>query len=236
MRSFAAATFALIAVSAPAAAAEKKSAVEVLKPFNQLVGKWNASGVPEGTPEERQKGHWAETLDWGWQFKGDDAWLVVSFDKGKYFVKGELRHEPKDDTFSLKLETTDKKTITFKGPFKDRELRLERTDEATKEIQRLVISLLHSNRIVYRYETKAADKTFFTKVYRVGAGKDGEPFVSVGFNEKECVVSGGLGTSAVSYMGKTYYVCCSGCRDAFNENPKKYADAFEKRRAEFNKK
>jgi YHS domain-containing protein len=23
----------------------------------------------------------------------------------------------------------------------------------------------------------------------------------------------------VSYMGVTYYVCCSGCRDAFNENP-----------------
>jgi YHS domain-containing protein len=29
-------------------------------------------------------------------------------------------------------------------------------------------------------------------------------------------------------MGKTYYVCCSGCRDEFNANPQKYIDAAEK--------
>ena len=23
----------------------------------------------------------------------------------------------------------------------------------------------------------------------------------------------------VTYQGKTYYVCCSGCRDLFNDNP-----------------
>jgi len=27
----------------------------------------------------------------------------------------------------------------------------------------------------------------------------------------------------VSYQGKTFPVCCSGCRDEFNENPEKYA-------------
>jgi YHS domain-containing protein len=41
-------------------------------------------------------------------------------------------------------------------------------------------------------------------------------------------VTGGLGTSTVSFGGKTYYVCCSGCRDEFNANPKKYVDEFEK--------
>jgi YHS domain-containing protein len=221
----------LVALASPSIEAEKDPApIEALKPFNVLIGKWNASGVPEGTLEEKQKGHWTETLQWAWQFKGNDVWIVVSFDTGKYFARGELRHE-KDDNYQLKLETTDKKTLTFQGPLKNKELRLERIDDTTKETQRLVFSLLHSNRIVYRYETKAADKTFFTKVYRVGAGKDGEPFVSVGFNEKECVVSGGQGTSTVSYMGKTYYVCCSGCRDAFNDDPAKYVAAFEKKRA-----
>jgi YHS domain-containing protein len=221
--------------SSPSAEAEKAAALEALKPFNMLIGKWNASGVPEGTADEKQKGHWQETVEWIWQIKGDDAWIVVVFDKGKYFSKGTLRPD-KDNAFSLKLETTDKKSLTFAGTLKDKELRLERTDDATKETQRLVFSLFHSNRIVYRFETKAADKTFFTKVYRVSAGKDGEPFVNLGFNEKECVVSGGQGNRIVSYMGKTYYVCCSGCRDAFEENPAKYVAAFEKRRAEFNKK
>ena len=31
----------------------------------------------------------------------------------------------------------------------------------------------------------------------------------------------------MTYMGKTYYVCCSGCKDAFNEDPAKYVKEFE---------
>jgi len=34
----------------------------------------------------------------------------------------------------------------------------------------------------------------------------------------------------VSYQGKTYFVCCSGCRDAFNENPEKFVKAAEKKK------
>jgi hypothetical protein len=45
----------------------------------------------------------------------------------------------------------------------------------------------------------------------------------------ECVVSGGLGTSKVSYMGKDYFVCCSGCRDEFRANPEKYVKEWERK-------
>ena len=31
----------------------------------------------------------------------------------------------------------------------------------------------------------------------------------------------------VAYQGKTYYVCCSGCRDAFRDDPEKYIKEFE---------
>jgi YHS domain-containing protein len=31
-------------------------------------------------------------------------------------------------------------------------------------------------------------------------------------------------------MGVTYYVCCSGCRDAFNENPAKIIADFNKKK------
>jgi YHS domain-containing protein len=34
----------------------------------------------------------------------------------------------------------------------------------------------------------------------------------------------------VSYMGQTYYVCCSGCRDAFNENPAKIIAEYKARK------
>ena len=38
------------------------------------------------------------------------------------------------------------------------------------------------------------------------------------------------GTIAVSYNGKTYYVCCSGCRDEFKASPEKYVKEYEEKK------
>ena len=219
-----------VAFAANAEPAPARAPREALQPFNVLVGSWHATGIPEGTREEKQKGSWGENLEWGWQFKGADAWLAVKFEKSKHFTKGELRYLPKEDRYQFRLETTGKETLTFAGKLADKRLTLERTDEAKKEVQRLVVSLLHHNRFLYRYEVKPVGRSYFTKVYQVGATKDGESFASVGSPERECIVSGGQGTMAVTYQGKTYYVCCSGCRDEFKENPEKYVREFEAKR------
>src|SRR5262245_20517193 len=70
----------------------KRTPREALSAFHELIGPWRATGVPEGTKAEKQKGFWVENLGWEWRFKGDDAWLRLTIDKGKYFVKGELRY------------------------------------------------------------------------------------------------------------------------------------------------
>jgi hypothetical protein len=48
----------------------------------------------------------------------------------------------------------------------------------------------------------------------------------------KCIVSGGLGTIQVSYMGKSYYVCCSGCAAAFQEDPERWIAKKAKQDAE----
>jgi len=57
--------------------------------------------------------------------------------------------------------------------------------------------------------------------------------VSLGKVDKknECIVSGGQGTITISYKGETYYVCCSGCADAFKENPEKYINEYKAKKA-----
>ena len=197
--------------------------------------------MPEGTKEERVAGAWEETDAWEWKFKEQDAWLTVAFAKGKYFTKGELRYTPdkdaKDQRFTLTLTGTDKSTATFVGGLtdKDKVLTLTRTDGPAGEEQRLVFSLLHNNRHLYRFETRPANTTVaFTKKYQVGATKEGVAFADVP-KGPECIVSGGLGTMKVTYKGKDYYVCCSGCRDEFKADPEKYikeaeAKAKEKKR------
>ncbi|HEX8204174.1 MAG TPA: tetratricopeptide repeat protein, partial [Isosphaeraceae bacterium] len=37
-----------------------------------------------------------------------------------------------------------------------------------------------------------------------------------------CIVTGGAATLSISFEGKSYPLCCTGCRDEFQENPAKY--------------
>jgi hypothetical protein len=203
---------------------------EALKPFNILVGSWKGAGAPEGTADERQKGHWQETVTWEWQFKGEDAWLSVKFDKGKHFVSGELRPVHDKDQFQLTLVTVDKEKRTYTGTLKGKQLALEREVPDTKLVEVLTFSLLHDNRITYQMATRPSTGTLVAKKYLVGLTKEGIPFVEVGPNERECIVSGGTGTIPVTYEGKTYYVCCTGCRDEFKANPAKYVKEWEAKR------
>ena len=65
-------------------------------------------------------------------------------------------------------------------------------------------------------------------------GKEGESFASGGASGSDapkCVITGGTATMTVSFEGKSYPICCTGCRDEFTDNPAKYIARFEKKNA-----
>ena len=68
-------------ILSPGLAGENKTTAQkpadALRALNDLIGSWRASGTPEGTREEKQRGFWTETISWTWQFKGDDVALKV---------------------------------------------------------------------------------------------------------------------------------------------------------------
>ncbi|MGE3805275.1 MAG: YHS domain-containing protein, partial [Gemmataceae bacterium] len=190
---------------------------------------WKGTGQIDGG--DLQKDFWVENVSWEWQFKKDDCWISVQFNRGKYYTDGILRYLPEHDKYQLALNTVDKKKEVFEGSLTKNVLTLEREDERNQDTQKLVISMLHETRFLYHLEVKPKEKTTFKRVYRVGATRAGIKFAA-GDGKPECIVSGGLGTSTVTYQGKTYYVCCSGCRDAFNENPEKFIKEFEAKQKE----
>lgn len=210
------------------AVATEPSPRETLKPLGFLIGSWKGTGSPDGSADERQKGHWTETVSWEWQFKRDDAWLAVAFDQGKHFSKGELR--TKGEKLTLTIVTPDKKELAYTGTLTAKQLVFERPMPESKQVERLTFSLLHENRITYKLETRAETGTSFTRKYLVGLTKEGVAFADVGRPERECIVSGGTGSISVSHEGKTYYVCCTGCRDEFKANPAKYVAEWEAKR------
>ncbi|MEI7686289.1 MAG: hypothetical protein WCL32_14790 [Planctomycetota bacterium] len=206
--------------------AQTRSPRDGLQPLGDLVGTWRGTGAPIGSREEQQKGFWVESLECGWKFKGTDAWLVLAFDKSKHYKAGELRYQTDKDRYQLSLTPLAGPAIVLHGELKNKILTLTSEDEK----DRLVFTLLHENRFLYRHERRAEGKTAYAKIFQVGATKEGVPFAK-GAGGPECVVTGGLGTSPVTYLGKTYYVCCSGCRDEFAANPAMYVKEFEAKKA-----
>jgi hypothetical protein len=200
---------------------------EALRELQDFIGGWKGSGQTKQKPTSRDPA-WDETVKWNWRFKGDKIWLAVDFDGGKLYKSAEIHYlldKKKYQLIATPAKGTDK--VTFDGVLKDDKLIFERTDPKTKEVQKITMNTAAEGvRFVFKVETKNQGGTIWRFNYMVAATKIGE---SLGGKEKkgpECVVSGGLGTMTVSYGGSTYYVCCSGCADAFKENPKKFVDEF----------
>ena len=201
---------------------KQKSPREALQPFNDLIGSWRGTGTPSGSAQDKEIGFWTETMKWEWQFKGNDAWIKIDITTGKHFLGGTLRYIPAKDHFELVMVDLKKESRTYTGTLKGRVLTLQAADGA----DRLVFNLLHSDRFLYRQEAAKGDGNLYLAKYQVGATKEGVQFAA-GDGKPECIVSGGLGTIAVKYKETTYYVCCTGCRDEFLENPEKYIKLYE---------
>jgi hypothetical protein len=221
----------VLALGLTVVAADKKEPTpkEKLQTLNEFIGSWKGSGGPDKL-NPPSKDLWKENVTWGWRFKGDDAWLTMEFKDGKYFKTGEVRYLADKKLYQMKLLDKNDKEQVFEGEFKTEPapmLILERIDPATKETQQIKMNTTNEGvRLNFFFARKPEGRTLFIKDYMVAYNKEGE---SIGAKEKknECVVSGGLGTMQVSFQGKTYWVCCSGCRDAFNENPEKFIKEFE---------
>jgi hypothetical protein len=225
-----AAALAGVLVTPAFAADDDDSPKAALQALQEYIGQWNATGGPDKSSKPE---NWKEVVNWSWRFskKGDDTWLAVEFKDGKYFSGGELRFVPEKKKYVLTLAPADKKAkdkLAFEGELKKGFLTLDRADPESGDVQRLTLNTAgDGTRFIYKYAILTKGKGVPRQIYQVVANKEGESLASSG-KKNECIVTGGLGTMAVSYGGKTYYVCCSGCRDAFNENPEKFVNAKKK--------
>jgi YHS domain-containing protein len=215
--------------AAPAPSKAQKKALQQLQAF---VGGWKGSGGTKLRPGPRDP-FWSEKVMWSWKFKGDDCWMLLTFDGGKFLKSAEVRYLADKKKYQL-IGTPVKGTgtFTFEGTWDedDQKLTMQRVDADSKDTQRVRINLAGDGvRLVYVVDRKTSGGTIWKPEFALGATKLGE---SLALTKKgpECIVSGGRGTISVSYMGTSYYVCCSGCADAFKENPKKYVDEYNKKK------
>jgi hypothetical protein len=195
---------------------------EALQALQEYIGGWKGNG----TSEKDRTQIWKESAQWSWRFKGKDVFLSVETKDSKLFNGGEMRFLPDKDMYQLTLVDKKGTKQVYEGELKKGNLDLKGIDPETKDTNEIKINTAGGGvRLVLTLFNKPAGKTLFNKQFQVSYTKEGESFGATA-KKNECVVTGGLGTMAVSYMGATYYVCCGGCRDAFNENPAKIVKEY----------
>ena len=219
------ATVLLISSTIAADTKEEQAVKKALQQVGEMVGEWKGNAQAKvGTKDQL----WKENFSLGWKFKSGESWLALEFKDGKNIAKGDLKYLPAKKVYQLTVTDAKKKELVYEGTIVKGNLVLTSKDKDSGDVQRLTMfTLADGARLMMKSELQAKGRGLFSEQFQIAASKEGESFAGGG-KKNICLVTGGLGTIAVSYNGKTYYVCCSGCRDEFNDNPKKYVDAFEK--------
>ena len=204
---------------------------EALKAYAPLVGSWRGVGQVE---RYRARGAWMESADWAWKLTSDSAGLEITVKKGRYLKAGVLRPCKAPSTFVFEATLADGTSRTFAGAAAGDRKPLVLTADAKAlagGVRRVSITPLHDTRLLVRLEAEDPERHTFSRLGEVGYTREGVTFAA-GESYPLCIVTEGRGTIQVSYKGKTYWVCCSGCRDLFNDNPEAVlAEAAERETA-----
>jgi YHS domain-containing protein len=189
---------------------------EALKPFAGLVGDWRGTGQPQ---RGSAKGAWTETGGWAWKLSPDHAALELTVGKGKFLRSATLRRGKGPNAFALDAVLADGAKRTYVGTHAEKKpLALTAEPPDGDGPRRVVLTPLHDTRFLLLFEGAGAEGSGFRKLAEVGYTRQGVAFAA-GESGPLCIVTEGRGTTQVSYKGKTYWVCCSGCKDLFNDDP-----------------
>ncbi len=197
-------------------AARRQKMQTALKPLGSLVGKWRGTGqVRRGVGQ----GAWTESAEWIWKLDNDSAALEIKVAKGKYLKSAKLVPGKSAGAYVLEATLADESRRVFAGKAAaGGKLILSTTPTAGVGVRRITLTPLHDTRLLVLYESRPGEDDDYARLGEVGYTREGVAFAA-GESGPVCIVTEGRGSIAVSYQGKTYYVCCSGCRDLFNENP-----------------
>lgn len=222
--------------NAATAAETSEAIVEALKPLQILLGKWKGLSRKAVSDEPQ----------WVWDFQTDPKRPALTYasENGEYVRSARLTYLPKSDEYELTATDAEDQKRTYRGSFTEpvqdvpgddnklqRKYRLELIEaEPVKpgEVWQLAFAQQENDRYLMEVSRKRGSGPF-SRIDTVHTQREGTSFAnnSASYGDKTCVISQGLGTIAVSYQGKSYWVCCTGCKAAFEEDPEKWIARYE---------
>lgn len=212
---------------------EAKQIQSALTEFNSLIGEWRGIGMPK---RNSTRGAWKESANWVWDFDAKPLGIRYEVKDGKLVEQGLLSYDPEAQAFTLVIVAPDETKTTYVGTLDEKKLVLETPSGEDEEGRRLTITRLNEKRTLVLHEHRRAGQSFYSRVAEVGYTREGTRLADPGAGDPECVVTGGYGSMQVMFEGETYYVCCSGCLQAFQNDPAGVVADYRKKLAERKKK
>lgn len=199
---------------------------DALAELNDLIGGWRGAGMPR---RGSNAGAWFETAEWIWDFEKKTPALKYNVTKGELLDTARLTWDSKKNQFHLEATLPDERTRRYTGRLNEAgKLVLESKADEDGTSHRITITRLNEKRTLVLYQ-KRSGKGLYRRVAEVGYTRQGTSLAEAGAGELECIVTGGQGTIPVRYKGKTYYVCCTGCQQAFDDDPAGIVAAYEQK-------
>ncbi len=191
-----------------------RQAKQALERLNGLIGQWRGTGqVRRGST----RGAWRQNGEFVWDFSNSNPAIRYDVTDGKLTNRGLITWSP-DKSYELYLESPEDEKRILSGKWDSTKLVFESPE--TDEIRyRVTLTPLNEKRTLVLHEKTSPGGQSFFRIAEVGYTRAGTRLALPGGGQRECVVTGGTAQTAVTYNGETYYVCCSGCKQAFDDDP-----------------
>ena len=212
--------------------------MERMQPLQILLGEWR------GITRKEQS---LVPMGFVWDLTTDPTQpaLVMASGESPYFRDGRLTWLAREQVFEFRGINSEGQQRVFRGTFSQAPRQVagdaddnpqmtfklslvETPADGTSGGWKLVFNQQENNRMLVELSRRRGTGAFRLQD-TIGCQRTGTSFAlsDSDYGEKTCVISQGLGTTAVSFQGKTYWVCCSGCKAAFEEEPAKWIARFE---------
>ncbi len=209
-----------------------QSVIARLQPMQILLGKWRGT-----TRREYDSFKAVDSHEWVWDLRTnpEQPALVMASDKSPYLRSSRLSWDIAAGKFILTGQDAEGRERRFSGEFTEapheitgsddkqhRIFRLELSEDAADSGEQWQLAIAQQENNRYLLEVgKRRGKADFARFDTVSTQRDGTSFAlsDTDYAERTCIISEGLGTTEVTWKGRSYWVCCSGCKAAFDEDP-----------------
>lgn len=204
-----------------------------LQPLQILLGQWRGT-----TRREYENFKAVDVHEWVWDLRSDPAQpaLTIQSDKSPYIRTGRLTWDTEQNRYAMTVSDPAGTMRRFTGDFSEPVHEIVGSDDKLHRVFRLELNQVESgdssellqlafaqqenNRYLLEVG-KRRGKADFARFDTVSTQREGTSFAvsDSGYAEKTCIISEGLGTMEVTWKGRSYWVCCTGCKAAFEEDP-----------------